>query len=358
MGGPGVLATAVSHGCAGVKKRRTEPRRPTPRGPLPGWPGPRVPQGLLEPQRWTSARCQRTPDIPSGYPCQPRKANSPEPPPPAQRTRTRMGGVRRRFGRHRLEFTHLLRRPNSWPGRRFGDAPCRISRRSAIRSAKGLETARALGGRSDLNVGKSTLWEAVAMLSWRHPGPSSRGADWPGPRPIAWLASQSTEPSGALRLEGSGSLEVGPAARRPGLGPAGHGRLPGGEAGGGRCANSLGRIGHPGRADPLGVLAARAARACARAAWARFTGSGHRSSAVPFAVQTHRLHPTKPLPASALPCENLNPSRPTHPAKGPRPCRPPSPMPTGSGIKKQIKYKQLADNWRFPPGSLAPQQRP
>jgi hypothetical protein len=38
-----------------------------------------------------------------------------------------------------------------------GDAPCLHAGRSAIRSAKGLETARALGGRSDLNVGKSTL---------------------------------------------------------------------------------------------------------------------------------------------------------------------------------------------------------
>ena len=84
---------------------------------------------------------------------------------PAQRTRTRMGGVRRRFGRYRLAFQHLPRRPNSWPGRRFGDAPCLHARKSAIRSAKGLETTRVLGGRSNLNGGKSTLWEAVAMLS-------------------------------------------------------------------------------------------------------------------------------------------------------------------------------------------------
>jgi hypothetical protein len=53
-----------------------------------------------------------------------------------------MGGVRRRFGRHRLEFQHLLRRPNSWPGRRFGDAPCLHAGRSAIRSAKGLRTLK------------------------------------------------------------------------------------------------------------------------------------------------------------------------------------------------------------------------
>jgi hypothetical protein len=41
----------------------------------------------------------------------------------AQRTRTRQGGVRRRFGRYRLEFQRTLRRPNSWPGRRRRCAP-------------------------------------------------------------------------------------------------------------------------------------------------------------------------------------------------------------------------------------------
>ena len=39
----------------------------------------------------------------------------------------------------------MFRRPNSWPGRRFGDAPCLQARRSAIHSAEGLETARVLG---------------------------------------------------------------------------------------------------------------------------------------------------------------------------------------------------------------------
>jgi hypothetical protein len=49
----------------------------------------------------------------------------------------------------------------------------------------------------------------------------------PGPRPIVQLASWPTEPSGAPRLGGCGGAEVVEAARRPGLSPAGNGRLPG-----------------------------------------------------------------------------------------------------------------------------------
>jgi hypothetical protein len=52
----------------------------------------------------------------------------------------------------------------------------------------------------------------------------------PGPRPIVRLASRPTEPASAPRLGGFWCAGVFEAARRSGLGPAGHGRLPGAPA--------------------------------------------------------------------------------------------------------------------------------